>query len=486
MPVTQMTDKKLRIDTDKIFNTHPFAGYIMRSLENAGFDAVLVGGVVRDAALANLDPDFMVRLEDIDIATSARPEEIKKVLSAHRIVEVGESFGVLILVSPKGKEYEVATFRQEEEYDGRWPGQVQLVRDLEADIKRRDFTINGLAAGRDGEVVDLVGGIRDLEDRIIDTIGKPRDRFDEDYLRMLRAIRFACYLDGKIKKEVTEAIREHATKLAHISQERIRDELFKILKTDSSSTGFRLLKDHKLLKLILPEVAKLQGTPYPDRYLPEGGVLEHTLLALEVADGLGCDPLVKLAVLLHDIGKPKAYRVNNGEGMAGHAHIGEELIPNLGRRLRLPKDDLKELKFLVGRHMQVGRFTQMRKAKQVRLMKEGENREENVSNLARRFPLFTKLLQVLVCDSEASTKGAERWMPVLKRAVELLDHIKKLDKLGEAKELIDGNDLLDMGVREGPKVGEILKKLRDEIFAGKIESREAALQRARRLISEGI
>ncbi|MFQ6117493.1 MAG: CCA tRNA nucleotidyltransferase, partial [Candidatus Bipolaricaulia bacterium] len=441
-----------RIDTTRIFARHPYAREILRRLEGAGHDAVLIGGVVRDLLLAQLEGREW-QPKDIDIATSARPEEIKEIFKDWRAVEVGEAFGVLRLVAPDGQGYEVATFRVESEYDGRWPGRVALVRDLEGDIRRRDLTINGLAAREDGRVIDLVGGVEDLKRRIIRAIGDPDERFREDYLRMLRAIRVACQLGGRLDPETAAAIRRNSEKILKISWERIRDELWRVLETEHTARGVRLLEEHGLLERILPELEKAKGVKQPEKYHPEGDVYTHTLLALEVADRLKFGPLVKLAVLLHDIGKPRALKKNEGENMAGHEVIGERMAGEICRRLRLSNEQTGTVKYLVQQHMRVAKLPEMARARQIRLIKEGEDYERDFADFRRRFPLFSQLLQVLIADCEASVHRSSGWLPVFQAAVELLPEIKRLEELEAARKLLDGHDILELGVEEGPEVG---------------------------------
>jgi len=477
-----MNDKiSPRIDTVRIFSQHPYAREILKRLRRAGHDAVLIGGVVRDALLAQLE-GREYRPKDIDIATSARPEEIKQVFKDWTTVEVGEAFGVLRLIAPDGQEYEVATYRVESEYDGRWPGRVTLVRDLEGDIRRRDLTINGLAAREDGWVIDLVGGIEDLKRRVIRAIGDPDERFKEDYLRMLRAIRVTCQLGGKLDPETSRAIKQSSEKISRISWERIRDELWRILETERAARGIRLMEEHGLLEEILPELLTTKGVKQPEKYHPEGDVYTHTLLALEVADRLRFEPLVKLALLLHDIGKPPALEKNEGENMAGHEVIGEEMAEEVCRRLRLSTEQIKTVKYLVRQHMRVAKLPEMARARQIRFIKEGEERQADFTDFRRRFPLFSKLLQLLIADCEASVHKASGWLPVFQTVVSLLPEMKRLEELEAARRLIDGHDILALGVEEGPEVGRILKEVYDQVLSGKIRSREEALEAAHSLI----
>ncbi len=455
--------KDLRIDTAKLFAQHPFARYILRQLRRHGFEAVLIGGVVRDAVRARLNRDFNFEPQEVDIATSALPAEIKKLFKRHKLIEVGEAFGVLKILSPEGKEYEVATFRVEGEYDGRWPGEVKLVRTLEDDIKRRDLTINGLAATEDGTVIDYVDGVQDLKNKIIRTIGNPQERFEEDHLRLLRAIRFACVIDGRIHEETAKAIQQNAKKLAKISKERIRDELFALLETPRSAKGFQLLDQYGLLGIIMPELSATKGVVQQEKYHPEGDVFTHTLLALEEADKRGFEPLVKLAILLHDIGKPIAYERHGGKHAGGHEAIGEAMAAKVCGRLRLSNEQIKLIKFLVREHLRIGKFKEMNGGKRALLMKEGENPQASIDEFHLRFPFFFRLLQLLIADCEASAHKSSVWGPVIEESITVWKHLKELEELEKARKLIDGNDLLNMGVPPDPHVGRILKEVYEKM-----------------------
>jgi len=279
-----------------------------------------------------------------------------------------------------------------------------------------------------------------------------------------------------------EAIKRHSEKILKISWERIRDELLRILETPRAARGIELLDEHDLLEKILPELLATKGVKQPEKYHPEGDVYTHTLLAIEVADRLGFAPLVKLAVLLHDLGKPVALQRNRGANMAGHEVIGEQIAERVARRLRLSNEQIKAIRYLVRQHMRVAKLPGMTRARQIRFIKEGENRQADFSDFYRRFPLFSQLLQLLIADCEASVHRASGWLPVFQTAVELLPEIRRLEELERARKLLDGHDLLRMGLKPGPRVGQILEQVYDRIFAGQIQSREQALETARELI----
>ncbi len=470
------------IKTDEIFRAHPFARTILERLTEAGFEAVMVGGIVRDALRAQLDPDYEFTPEEVDIATAARPDEIRAIFKDYKIFEVGEAFGVLLVVSPEGSPYEVATFRAEGEYDGRWPGRVELVRTLEEDLKRRDLTVNGLAATIDGSVIDIVGGIADLQARLIRTIGDPDRRFSEDFLRILRAIRLACALDATILPEVSAAMRRHRHGLKQISAERIRDELLRILATPRATRGIELLDEHGILELILPELTQCKGVPQPEKYHPEGDVYTHTLLALECADKIIRDPLVKFALLVHDVGKPIALEKNKGEHAGGHEVIGERMAETICRRLRFSTEEIRLIKFLVREHLRIGRFPEMSPGRRATLLKTHENTDAPFERPAERFPYFAKLLELMMCDCEASAHKSSGWLPVVRELPPLVLRLRELNERERARKLLDGHDLIEMGLPPGPRIREILESVYEQIFAGRITTREEALDAARQLV----
>jgi tRNA nucleotidyltransferase/poly(A) polymerase len=472
----------LRINVARIFARHPFAREILEKLTDAGHEAVLIGGVVRDALLAQWagDPDW--EPEEVDIATSASPDEVKALFPERRILEVGKAFGVLIVVSPEGVPYEVATFRTEGEYDGRRPGRVELVRTLDEDVRRRDFTVNGLAARADGTVIDVVGGVEDLKRKVIRTIGDPHKRFREDYLRLLRAVRFACKLDAHIDPEASAAMKAHRQGMTLISAERVRDELLASLKTKRSARGVKLMDEHGLLELVLPEVAACKGVPQPEEYHPEGDVYTHTLLALKIADGFMEDPLVKLALLLHDIGKREALEKNQGENAAGHDAIGARMAGEICKRLRLSNAETELAVFLVKEHQRIGHFPEMGRGKQVRFLKAYEDPSQPLSAFETRYPWFAKLVQLMIADCQASGMRSAGWLPVIEHIPRLLIQLQELERLTQARRLIDGHDLIELGLPQGPQVGKLLEEIYEGIYAGEIRSREEALDLARRLI----
>jgi len=469
-----------RIDTLAVFQRHPFAKHLVERLDDAGHEAVLIGGVVRDGLLSQMGDDVPFPPEDVDIATSAVPNEVRRVFADCPIVGVGEEFGVLVVVAPDGRAYEVATFRVEQEYDGRWPSKVTLVRTLSEDVLRRDLTINGLAARPDGTVIDLVNGIPDLHARKIRSIGDPEARFAEDYLRMLRAVRFVCQIGGTLDRETERAIAGNAFRILDISKERIGDELIRMLRTPRSAEGLLWMDRLGLLEAVLPELDATHGVPQPEEYHPEGDVFVHTVEALRVADGFVCDPIVKLATVLHDIGKPAALIRSGGVNMGGHCAIGSRMTKAVGQRLRLSRHQIARLVYLVKHHMRIADFPRMGRGKQVRFLSEGE--VPDGTGLRGRFPLFFDLLQLLVADCQASAHRASGWMPIFAETLRVAEHIDRVCDLARARQMIDGHVLIELGLRPGPDLGRILTAIHDRILSGEIVSRGDAVLEAQSMI----
>lgn len=475
-----MTTRIPPLDLNPVFQTHPYARIALESLLSQGHLAVLVGGVVRDAMRGRLEKGYVFAPAEVDIATAATPDQVKDALPDWTSKDVGKSFGVTIVTAPDGRCYEIATFRSESDYDGRRPGRVELIRSLEADLLRRDFTVNGMAAHLDGTVVDRVGGMDDLRQKRIRAIGDPLQRFAEDHLRMLRAVRFACSLDADIEPWTAWAIRSQADKILRISPERIREELFKMLASRRAGRGVRWLDELGLLAEILPEVCALKGVPQPAQYHPEGDVFVHTLLALEWADRLGMPALTKLCVLCHDLGKPLALIKNQGQHMAGHDQLSAALAIQIGKRLRCSSAQVERMAFTARQHMRIARLPEMAQAKRLRLL-ESTRAAGKSEPLSEKFPALATLLQVLICDAQASVHRSSAWLPVVHEAVACALRLRDLEQQEAAHKLLDGRDVLALGVAPGPQVGAILRQVYEWIYAGKINARDQALRAARAL-----
>ena len=309
------------------------ASRIVHTLRENGYSAYLVGGCVRDLVLGREPADY-------DVATSATPQDVMRIFPL--TYAVGAQFGVVLVPvrqdSPDetadNYSIEVATFRSDGSYsDGRHPDQVQFSNEAQFDVQRRDFTINGLLLDPETrDVLDYVGGLDDLKRNLIRTIGDPHRRFDEDKLRMLRAVRFAARFGYEIDQTTFIAIRERAAQIHQVSRERIRDEILKMLTEGRAKRAFELLDETGLLEQILPEIKKMQGVQQPPEYHPEGDVWIHTLLLLEGLPA-GCSKTMALGVLLHDVGKPPTFQVLDRIRFNQHAEVGtlmaQEILPSL-------------------------------------------------------------------------------------------------------------------------------------------------------------
>src|ERR1700685_4277126 len=315
---------------------------IIRVLRARGHKAYLVGGCVRDRLLG-IDP------KDYDVSTDATPDLLTSYFPRSELV--GAHFGVILVTHGGGVQEEVATFRREGLYaDGRHPGAVRFETDPALDARRRDFTINGLMEDPlAAHILDFVGGQLDLNRKLVRAIGHPRHRFQEDHLRMLRAVRFAARLDFSIEPATLTAIRKEAHCISKISAERIRDELLRILTEGSARRGFELLDESGLLVHVLPEVKAFQGVQQPPEFHPEGDVWTHVLVMLEELD----HPTSTLAmgVLLHDVGKPPTFRVADRIGFDGHVEVGVRMAREILGRFKFSGDDTEQTLALVENHM---------------------------------------------------------------------------------------------------------------------------------------
>ena len=432
---------------DPIDRQRDYAADIVHRLREAGHEAFWVGGCVRDL-IRDVAP------EDYDIVTSARPEEVRGLFS--RTIPVGERFGICLVVEG-GAPFEVAAFRTEADYDdGRHPSRVAFGTAKE-DVRRRDFTINGLLMDPEtGRITDHVGGLRDIEQRIIRTIGDPEERFAEDHLRMLRAVRFAATLGFEIEPMTFAAVRRQAAMITRISAERIRDELSRLLTGGAARRGLELLSESGLLGEILPEVHALQGVEQPPLFHPEGDVWAHTLrmVALLPRPDGKADPRLAWAVLLHDVGKGVTRSEDAaGTHFYGHVQRGEEITAAILRRLRFSREEMETILALVRGHMLFMNVREMRPNRLKRLL---------------RTPDFALHLELHRLDCLGSHG--------------LLDHYtfckQKLEEYPEEElrppRLLTGRDLIGMGFAPGPVFKEILRAVEDAQLGGEIPDAAAA------------
>lgn len=424
------------------------ANSICGVLQNAGFQAFLVGGCVRDILLQREPADY-------DVSTNATPEQVLELFPDG--VGVGAQFGV-ILVPRDGIKVEVATFRSDIGYaDGRHPDRVAYASSPQEDVQRRDFTINGLVMRHDtGEILDFVDGQADLRAGIIRAIGEPDRRFAEDKLRMLRAVRFAARFGYEIEPETFRAIRKHAREIGVVSAERIREELTKILTEGAARTGFELLDLCWLLPMVLPEIAKLKGVEQPPQYHPEGDVWIHTLMMLK---GLPAGSPATLAwgVLLHDVGKPATFKSSAETGdrirFDGHVDVGVAIARDILGRLRFSNDDTEQIVSLVEHHMKFKDVEKMRPATLKRFV---------------RLPRFAEHLALNRLDCLSSNRNLEGY----KFVTDFLG--KTPPEVVRPARLINGEGVLGMGYEPGPVVGEILAAVEEAQLNGEIGTGDEA------------
>ena len=426
---------------------------IVRRLQSAGFVAFWVGGCVRDFLLGREPGDY-------DITTNALPEQVEKLFP--RTVPVGRKFGVVLVVE-NHHEFQVATFRAESDYqDGRRPEQVSF-GDARADALRRDFTINGLFYDplRD-ELHDWVGGEADLRAKILRTIGAPEERFAEDHLRMLRAVRFAAQLDFQIHPDTLAAIQSHAEKIRLISAERIREELIKLFAAPHAARGLELLREAGLLAPILPELAATVTCEQSPDYHPEGNVFNHLRLMLAQLPP-DADPLLPWAVLMHDIAKPvTASRDGDKIHFYGHEKIGADMAEDILQRLKFPRKQTEDVALVVRHHMQFKDAPQMRKATLRRLL------------LRPTFPLELALHRL-------DCLGSHRRLDVHDFLVAQAEEFARQPAL--VPPLLTGGDLQTLGVAPGPAMGVLLAELREKQLADELTTADEARAWVRERIS---
>ena len=433
------------------FEKKNFAGAleIVKTLGEKGHEAFFVGGCVRDALLG-------VECNEIDIATSATPEQIQRTFA--KTVAVGESFGVVLVIKEDMK-FEVATFRKESSYgDGRHPEHVDYTKSAEEDVRRRDFTVNGMLYDPvSGELYDYVEGLGDLERRIVRAIGDPEERFGEDRLRMMRAVRFASCLDFELDGAALSAIRNEASAISVVSGERIREELVKILTRRNPGNGLRLLSSSGLLEHFLPEVECMHGVRQPPQFHPEGDVFEHTCLVMDMlcgnTDGRYSEELA-VAALLHDVGKPPTYSESDRIRFNGHDRVGAKMSEDICRRLRFSKKQIKRISELILEHLK---------------FKDVFNMRESTLKRFLSLPYFEEHMQMHLADCMASHGQTDAYNFIR----------EKMEEYGREEikppPLLSGRDLIDLGYSPGPVFSKILGRVEELQLENRLVSKEEAL-----------
>ncbi len=420
------------------------AAEIARRLREKGFEAYFVGGCVRDLVMGREPADY-------DIATNATPQTVTELFPES--LTVGAQFGVVLVPRQEG-DVEVATFRSDGRYtDGRHPAEVRFAKTAREDVRRRDFTINGLLLDpKKNQILDYVGGQADIRARRIRTIGDPMERFGEDRLRMLRAVRFAARFDFALDAAALESIQKLAPAIHDVSAERVRDEIVKILTEGRPRRGFELLDQSGLLKEVLPEIKALQGVAQPPEFHPEGDVWTHTLMMLE---GLRAPtPTLALGVLLHDVGKPSTFSVRERIRFDNHVEVGARMAEEILHRLRLPTKDIERVAELVRHHLRFKDFPKMRRSTALRFI---------------RMPGFDEHLELHRLDCLASHGDLTNYELARKMLEETPpEEIKPAP-------LVTGDDLIAAGFKPGPIFKKILRAVEDSQLEGKLHSRDEAL-----------
>jgi len=439
---------------------------IVAKLREAGYEAYFAGGCVRDLLLRREPKDY-------DVATSATPDVVLGLFP--RTFAVGAHFGVVLVADNEEEGYlttEVATFRSDGAYsDGRHPDAVRYTASAEEDVKRRDFTINGLLldptglfpashveanhAALQAAVIDHVGGVADLNAGVVRAIGRAEQRFEEDHLRMLRGVRFAARFGFDLETATAAAMRTLAAKTAAVSRERVRDELTKMLIEGHARHAFELLDATGLLREVLPEIARMKGVEQPAQYHPEGDVWVHTLGLLDQLDE-GCPLTLAWGALLHDVGKPPTFRRGPDRiRFDGHVEVGVAMAAEICRRFRFSNSETCQILALIENHMRFGDAGKMK-----------------TSTLKRFFRLerFEEHLALHRMDCMAASGNLDNWNFARERYESMPAETVR------PRLLITGQQLIEAGYEPGAQFKQMLRAVEDAQLEGTIATAEDALR----------
>lgn len=443
--------------TDSIKNNEKFqaAKKIVNKLKKNNHSAFIVGGAVRDLCLGESPEEF-------DISTCATPDEIQKIFKHTK--PVGQSFGVMLVIVDNCS-LEVATFRKDMKYvDGRHPEEITYTKNQREDIRRRDFTINGLMLDPDtGEIFDYCQGMKDIKNKKIRTIGIPEERFSEDYLRILRAIRFSNKLNFKIEDKTKKALHKVASNILRVSTERIRDEIAKIITGKNPGQGITTLSEFGLLKHLIPEIESLKNVEQPAEFHPEGDVFFHTCLVLDMLEDPKRTNLeVAYGALFHDIGKPSTYTKTDRIRFNRHEYVGARLTKEICNRLKFSKKRTTNITSLVKEHMKFGNVDKMKKSTFKKFI--------SIENFEDHLALH-----------KADCLGSHGDLSLYKYTLQKMDELK--NEPIKPKPLITGDDLISLGLNPGPKFKNILSEIFDEQLEGNINSKEKGIKLAKTILS---
>lgn len=432
-------------------NDYRKAVKIIRKLQRRGYQSVLAGGAPRDMLLGKEPHDY-------DICTDATPSQVEKIFRQTKAV--GKSFGV-VLVKIKDVDFEVASFRRDGIYsDGRHPDSIEFTS-MEEDAKRRDFTVNAMFYDpRKKKYIDFFNGQKDLQARRIRFVGDPIQRITEDNLRLIRAIRFAVKLDSWIEPESMKAIRENASKIANVASERINEELMKMLALGQPRKMLELLFDSGLLTYIMPEVIPLRDCPQNPKWHPEGRVWIHTIMVME---GLTQEkPILQLAALLHDIGKPATTDPNDPQLSAkGHDELGAKMAVEIMTRLKFSNDEISYVRDIISDHMKMHLLKEMKKSTLKRYM---------------ALPHFEDLIKLGRADVAAASKDFSNFDCLKEKTQDW-----KPEEI-KPKGLVTGDDLIAKGLKPGPQFKELLTMVMDAQLEGTIKTKDEGLKLVQKVI----
>ncbi len=425
------------------------AEYIIKALEQSGFEAYVVGGCVRDTLLSKTPKDW-------DICTSATPDEIK--CCFERCIDTGLKHGTVSILMEDGV-YEVTTFRKDGNYsDNRHPDSVEFVNDLGEDLARRDFTINAMAYSRDTGLIDIHNGLSDIQNKLINCVGNPNDRFTEDALRIMRAMRFASIYGYSIEKNTSDSIHKNKSKLSNISFERIQAELTRLLCGDGVLSI--LLEYSDVISEIIPELKPCIGFEQNNRY-HQYTIYEH--IAHAVSNYKGQDTSVKVALLLHDIGKPLTYSEDERGGhFYGHPEFSKDIAETVLSRLKFDNKTKSEVLELVLYHDAY--IAPTPKSIKRWLNKIGDKR-------------LKQLLCVKLADSEAHAEGTQdEWIALYHTLDGMIDEIISSEQCFKIKDLaINGYDLINLGIQQGKSIGDMLNKVLELVINGELPNDKDSL-----------
>ena len=421
----------------------------IQKLQDNGFEAYIVGGCVRDSLLGDKPKDY-------DITTSAEPEEVEKIFRDYRVIETGIKHGTVTVLINRIP-LEITTFRIDSDYaDNRHPENVTFTKSLEEDTARRDFTMNALAYNDERGICDFYGGIDDMNNKIIRCVGNADKRFNEDALRIMRAIRFSSVLGFKIEKNTKRAIFRNKELLKNISSERIASELVKLLCGENVKEV--LMEYVDVLGVVIPELLPMKG--FDQRNIHHiYDILEHTAVAVE---NIEPTPILRLTALFHDIGKPKCFFMKNGEGhFYGHGDVGAEMTRKILSRLKFDNNTKHTVTKLVKIHdVQI---------------EETETAIKRCMN-KHTSEIFFMLLKMKRADTLAQSSMCYERLEYLDRLEKKAREIIEKNACFSLKDLaVNGSDLIALGVKPGREIGIILKKLLDKVIGGKLPNKKEEL-----------